>query len=236
MLFLTTSFSSCYQQEEPNKEEEKSPCDRQSLMSQYPWSAGTPPWVFEMMGEWLENRICGSIIECDYKDGWGYKIEPHEVNDDFGYSFLNCEGEVLYEGKNNPEVARPDLNIKGRFLLISIYPSWDSDQDGTSDEFPCYAINPFTLPLVKEMLYSCNFYSCEKIVSLCTYRDGIGFLLGNHTNAGYNDIWDFLDCNGNLLCNITKVGDFSYNWCPELNIDFANGKIILRLKVSLSFH
>ena len=230
-LMFAGFFSSCYVA--PNEEREKLPCDPKELSRQYPWSAGTPPWVFEMIGEWLENDICGRITKCDYRDGIGFLITPHEVTNHFGYSFLNCEGEVVYEGTKNPEDACPELNIKDSFDLIIKYPSWDSEQDGSSDEYLCHAINPFTLPLVKEMLYSCNFYSCQKIVSICTYRDGVGFLLRLHHNAGVNAVFIFLDCNGNLLYNSSQVGNQPF---PELNIDYTKNILILNVSLFLYKH
>ena len=232
VIMLSGSFSSC-SEEETRKVEEKTLCNHQSLLQQYPWSAGNPPWVFEMISEWLENGLYGSITRCDYRDGRGYLFTPHELNDDFKYVFRNCLGEVLYEGKEDPRVSRPELNIIVRFDFVEFYPTWDSDQGGVSDEFLCYAINPITLPLVKELIYRCTFYSCEKRVSICTYRDGVGFLLEEHVNAGYNIGVDFLDCNGNLLCNISKEGNHPFNWCSELEIKIE--KIILKLNVSLSF-
>jgi len=235
LLIFAASFSSCWE-DEPRKEIEEQPsCDPQSLLKQYPWSAGNPLWVFEMIGEWLENGFYGEIIQCDYRDGRGYSFEPQEANDDFKYCFRNCEGEILYEGMENPIDACPELNIKYRSRFMKNFPSWDNDQDGASDEFLCHVINPFTLPRVKEMLYNCSVYRCDKQVSICSYRDGAGFLLYEHLNAGINCNADFLDCRGNLLCNLKKSGENVPFHCPELNIDFQNAKIILSLNVSLSY-
>lgn len=238
LLILAVSFTTCDWENHPGNEEKviTSSCDDlQSLMRHYPSSYGNPPWIFEMIGEWLENGIYGSIILCDYRDGRGYSFEPHEVRDDFKYSFRNCEGGIVYEGMKNPIDACPELNIEYKLLFMSSYPSWDRGNEGTSDEFPCHAINPFTLPRVKEMLYHCSVYRCEKMVSICTYRDGVGFLLEQHINAGKGYNADFLDCSGNLLCNVSKSGESSLSPCPELNIDIRNQKIILILNVSLSY-
>ena len=230
-LMLAGTLSSCWQ-EEPPTIEEVTPCDPTSLLRQYPNCGGNPPWVYEMIDEWLENEVCGSIVQCDYRDGRGYLIEPYEVSDNFGYSFLNCEGSVLYKGKGNPIDVCPELKIKSKLYLMEKYPSWDSDQYGTSDEFVCYAVNPFTLPRVKELLYNCNHYRCDKRVSICTYRDGVGFLVGEHLNAGNNANYVFLDCSGNLLCNMNQENSFAC--VSELDIDWLNGKYILLLSISLN--
>ena len=228
LLFLAGCFSSCWQ-EEPQKEEEVTPCDINYIGYSYPMT-----WVYEIIDEWLETGVSGIIYRCEYRDGIGYLFEPLENRNDFNYCFRNCEGGVLYEGDKNPIDACPDLKINYNLCLMVKYPSWDIDQDGTSDEFVCYTINPFSLSQVKEMLHRCSHYKCTKTVSVCTYRDGVGFLLWEHLNAGINANADFLDCNGNLLCKIKKSGENSCNWCPELNIDYQNEKIILHLFISLN--
>ena len=232
MVIFVAIFSSCWEEKE-RKKEDKSPCDRWSLLHQYQWSGGNPPWVFEMIGECLENELYGSISRYAYKDGFCYLFEHKETSENYRYIFLNCEGEVVYEGTRNPIDAFPELNIKDEWPLMIYYPSWDSEQDVPSDEFLCYSINPFTLPRVKDMLYGCDYYPCIKKISICPYRDGVGFLLWNHLD-GIGTSCDFLDCNGNLLCSVKKSGDWSFNPCTELIIEFENEKIILVTK-SLSY-
>ena len=235
LLCFEIILSSCWDEEARKEIEETQTCDPKSLLRQYPSSYGNHLWIFETIGKWLENELYGEIIQCDYRDGRGYSFEHQEINDDFQYCFRNCEGEILYEGLVHPIEACPELNIKYKRLFMKNFPLWDSSQEGTSDEFLCHVINPYTLPRVKEMLYNCSVYDCEKQVSICPYRDGFGFLLYEHLNAGMNARVDFIDCNGNLVSNISKTGDHSYNWCPELNIDYQNRKIILFLNVSLFY-
>ena len=233
LLLLASNFSSCWQEESKSVVEDKSLCDPNTLLRKFPNSGGNPPWVYEVIAEWLENGIHGSITRCDFKDGRGYLFEPIGNSKDFGYSFLTCDSTVLYEGEGNPiDTTYPELNIKRKVFLLGIYPSWEQEHEGASDEYLCHVINPFTLPRVKEMLYRCSHYSCYKRVSICTYRDGVGFLLWNHLNAGYNADWEFLDCGGNLLCSKSQVNSLSFP--PELNIDDQNEKLLLKSFISLT--
>jgi len=233
LLLTAGGFSSCRQ--EDSKREEKAPCDPWSLLCQYPNTGGNPPWMYEVIDEWLENGTHGRITQCEYIDGIGYLLELLDNGIGTGCSFRTCDGTIVYEGEENPiEGNYLNLNIKIKKFLLGIYPSWEQGQEWMSDEFLCHAINPFTLPRVKEMLYGCDHHSCYKRVSICTYRDGVGFLLWEHLNAGINANWEFLDCCGNLLCSKNQVNSFSFP--PEFNIDVKNEKLLFISFISLNFN
>ena len=239
MLFLVGSFVSC-SLSEPNTtvyDEEISPCDPLYNVPPYPhhpiYVFNILPWVDEVISEWLENGIYGRIWYCNYKYGIGYLFEPLENSTDSVYSFRSCDGTVLYEGEGKPiEDTYPELNIEKKWFLLEKYPSWEQVEN--SDEFICYAINPFTLPRVKEMIYRCKHRICRKTVSFRTYKDGVGFLLAEHENRTAQTNYEFLDCSGNLLGKVEGVGS-PYSIRPDLNIDF-NRKIILDLRISLNVY
>ncbi len=229
LLMLAGSFSSCQQEEQQNEETSPiSPCD--SPYFQNPINPDSIlPWVYEIIEEHLENGTHGTITQCEYRDGFGYLFEPLGNSIETGYSFLTCDSTVLYEGEEKPiEVTYPELNIKRRLFLLGIYPSWEKEE--TSDEFPCYAINPFSLPQVREMLYKCPWSRCRKFVSIATYRDGVGFLMVEHLRSD-DQHWKFLDCQGNLLCE-SVVGQGTSRLCPELNIKID--KIIIETVIPLN--
>ena len=229
LLILLGGLTYCYHED---RREEDTPCYPRYGIMPY-----IPPWVYDFVAEHLENDFFGRMYRCVFKDGlgrdgYGFLIEAHEETDTV-YSFINCEGEVLYEREPHPiKDAYPELEIRDESLFMGKYPTlWEHDK--TSDESLCYFVNPFTLPLVKEMIYRCTHHRCAKRVFICTYRDGKGFLMGEHLASGDGAHMDFLDCSGNLLCNITKSGESSYSWC-DLDIDWDNGKIILELTISLN--
>ena len=226
LLILAGSFSACWQEETKREYEEKAPCDPHNLLLQYPNSGGIPPWVYEIIDERLENGIHGKITQCEYSGGRGYLFEPLGNSIKDGYSFRACDGTVLYEGEENSEVAYSELNIKRKLLLLAISPSWE--QEETSDEYLCNVINPFTLQRVKEMLYRCPIERCIKFVAITTYKDGVGFLMVEHFNTR-NENWEFLDCQGNLLC---QAGGSSNRLCLELDIDIKNYKIIIQTNIT----
>ena len=230
VLILTGGISCSWQEEQQREREAPSPCDRSVLLSQYPNSGGNPPWVYGKIDEWLENDYYGNINKCSYKNGIGYLFEHFENRNELLYSFRNCEGEILYQGKKNPIDAYSELNIKFESLILKKYPSWELEK--SSDEFLCNVINPFTLHRVKEMLHRCSHHRCFKSVSICTYRDGVGFLLWEHLNAGYNAYWEFLDCSGNLLCG--KSQENLLDFPTEFDIDYQNQKLLLHLFISLT--
>ena len=103
LLFFAGSFSSCWHEETVIENEEISPCDPNFLENLYQDGLGIPPWIDEVIFEWLENGICGSINRCDYRDGRGFLFEQFENNtDDLEYSFCTCDGTVLYDGEKIP--------------------------------------------------------------------------------------------------------------------------------------
>lgn len=219
-LILDVIFSSCLYKEAQIKKEEVSPCD--PLYGSYKY--GTPTWVYELIDEFLENGFYGRIYQCDYIYGYGFIIECFEN----GYSFRTCEGLTLYEGEEkNIEITYPELNISNKSIIMGKYPLWDNEEI-YDDSYLCNISNPFTLHRVKEMIYRCNVHRCRKLVSITKYRDGVGFLLGEHINARQN--WEFIDCSGNLLCNTNLL-----TMCNELCIDISEKqKIILELNISLN--
>ncbi len=219
ILILAVGFLNCQQQEEPK--EEISPCDVNR-----PYLHRVMPWVYEVIDEWLEKGVLGRIYRCDYRDGMGYIFEP--LNG--GYSLRACDGTVLYEGEKNPiEDTYPELKIKNKGLLLGRYQAWE--QEETSDEFLCNVINPMSVPRIKEFIYRCKIPKCLKRVYVSNYKDGVGFLLGEHifTN-GPN--WEFLDCAGNFLCK-SKMGE-GEDLCPDLGIGTKYEKLILELTISLN--
>ena len=239
LLFWAGSFLSC-SLSEPNTtvyddEEEISPCDPPYSVPPYPdhptITNGILPWVYEVIDDWLEKGTHGTITRCEYRDGIGYLFEPLENKKDFGYSFRSCDGTVLYEGEENPiDDTYPELNIKRKLFLLGQYPSWVQEET-PSDEFLCYFINPFTLPRVKEMLYRCPVPLCRKMVIICKYRDGVGFLLGEHIRSSQQH-WELLDCNGNLLCESEGAG--LQLVCPELNVKFYAEDVVIETVISFN--
>jgi len=220
LLLLAGCYSSCFQQEE----KKISPCD---LYGPYPY--GIMPWVYETVHESLEKGIPCSIYRCTYRDGRGYLFEPSENSDDTGYGFRNCEGIVLYKGEEKSiEITYPELNIKEKRLILKINPILENDE--ATEEIACKTINPFTLPRVKEMIDRCKSPNCLRTVSICNYKDGMGFLLGEHL-SDRDPYYEFLDCTGTILCNAWVRKDIL---CPDLHIDFENSKNIITSFIPLT--
>ena len=246
-LLLAGSFSSCgWPESTKNLDYGKKippchPCD----LSCKPYF-GIPPWVDKEIFEWMENEIYGRIFMCDYKDGRGFLLEQFENSiDEPVYSFRSCDGTVLYEEeKNSIEDTYPELNIKNKRLLMRKFPlCWEEEE--TPNEFLCDVINPFTLPQVKEFTYRCEVRNCPKTVSICTYKNGVGYFLKEHIlMPSAQPHYEFLDCYGDLLCQTEermKHHGILFNkteginqLCPELYIDLSTEKIILELYISLN--
>ena len=236
-LILTGSISTCWQED---IKEEISPCDKSSINAR-----SIPPWVYEFIVECLENDFFGEMFWCDYIDDKGidckgFLLESYEKNGSV-YSFLTCEGIVLDERVEEKAIERsenafPELKITKTMFLVGKYHGWE--QEEKSDEFLCNTINPFTLPLVKEMIYRCGHFRCDKVVYICPYRDGVGFVMHEHLNTGHGVQSDFLDCNGNLLCNIHTSGEYPFvEKCPELNIEYNKyDKLIRILSLGISLN
>jgi hypothetical protein len=184
-----------------------------------------------VIDEWLENGTHGTITRCEYRDGIGYLFEPLENKKDFGYSFLTCDGVALYKGEENSiEVSYPELNIKRKLFLLGQYPSWKQEEI-PPDKFLCYFINPYSLPRVKEMLYRCPVHLCRKAVFICKYRDGIGFLLGEHIRNDKPN-WELLDCNGNLLF---ESGGVSFqSLCSEFGVVYNIDDIVIETVIAFN--
>jgi len=59
-----------------------------------------------------ENSVEARIYQCSYTDGIGFLLEMCVGCPDFGYSFRNCEGEVLcYGGGLSGEDSCPEFEI-----------------------------------------------------------------------------------------------------------------------------
>ena len=228
-LLLTGSFSCDWVYHPGNEIAEKSPCNP-SFDSYYNMEYGTVTWMVELINEWMENGVDGRIYRCDYKDGRGFLFEQFGNDvDDIVYSFRACDGTILYDKEENQiEDTYPELSIKRKLLLLGKYQCWG--QADTSEEFACNDVNPFTFTRVKDMIYNRRNVGNNMMVSICTYKDGIGFYQGEylqpHARFPY---YEFLDCNGSLLCKAEGNSPL----CSELEIDFRNHKIILELHISL---
>ena len=230
LLFLAGSFTTCRQWEWAP--EPKTECDFLEIPNGM-FGDGILPWVYEVIEDRLEKGIHGTVTQCNYSDGYGYLFEPIGNSMDIGYSFLTCDGTVLFEGKEGPiEDIFAKFNIERKLFMLGIYPS--SEHEEHSDETPCHAVNPFTLPRVKELLYRCPVSRCRKFVSITTYKDGVGFLMVEHLRSD-NVNWEFLDCSGNLLCQKVR-GKLNDKW-TELDIDddFDNFKILIESATTLKY-
>ena len=225
-LIFAGSFSSCWQEEPKIEYEVLSPCDTHYIVPPYPVHInGVLPWTYEVIDEWLQNGTHGRITRCIYRDGIGFLFESLG-NNNFSYSFLTCDGMVLYEKEDIPiEVTYPELSIKRQFLLYGRYPF---------EGLECFDNNPINLPRVKELIYGYDKHTfCIKTVSICTYKYGIGILLGKHElKPSGPPYFEFLDCNGNLLCKSGVEGVF----CPDLDVDISNRNIILETYISFNFN
>jgi len=226
-VLMLAGCLSCDWQTNPDCGKEVSPCDI------FYYAHGIPPWMDKVIFEWLENGFYGKIGRCDYRDGYGFLFEQFENNlDDIVYSFRACDGTILFEGeKRSIEDTYPELEIKNQMLLLRTSPSWCCGDDNSSDEFLCNVINPFTLPRVQEFTYRCSERKCTKLLYICHYKDGVGFLLREHVRSRI-EYEEFLDCSGNLLCT-AEIGS---QLCPELEIkrNSINRKLILELYISLN--
>ena len=79
----------------------------------------------------------------------------------------------------------------------------------------CGVDNPLEdLPWLKEIVDYANTYKTHTKIFQCEYRDGIGFLVGLHMNAGDFTI-DLTNCEGEVLCH---WGGFDGNPCREFGM------------------
>ena len=79
------------------------------------------------------------------------------------------------------------------------------------------------------MIYRCDVPVCTKTVLIFSYKDGVGFLLGEHTNTIAGGTYEFLDCAGNLLSKFDRE-----NLWDGPTIDYEVQKEILELYISLN--
>ena len=116
-------------------------------------------------------------------------------------------------------------------LMVGVF-SFCKEKEETQEKLKekvCNVENPVTdLPWLKEIIDGFeNFaetmkHNTHAKIYQCDYKDGIGFLLemcAECSNARYS----FRNCEGVVLC---REGFIGQNNCSELNIDFANKKLI----------
>ena len=94
----------------------------------------------------------------------------------------------------------------------------------TIEENSCRFQNPLTdLPWLKEIVEWSQEHLQGIDIYQCTYKDGIGFLIGDGWSC-YDPAWTFRDCEGMVLCG--GGGISGENHCLEYNIDYEHKKLI----------
>ena len=178
------------------------------------------PWLKEIIDEFEKNAATlgynphARIYQCTYKDGIGFLLEMCVGCPDTGYSFRNCEGEILCEGGGlSGEDSCPELNIdyENKKLIWEKEVSVTLNIDFSNIE-DLYA-QP--LPIIQECIKGeWKVYDVSRWGISGYFRPANTFVtIDTQNNIVEITVTDY--SGGFTIMNGEMIGTFPYNWEKE---------------------